>query len=101
MKPTDETTVLSYIGAPRPDGWGPWVGVPEDRQTVCAVDGCDAPGQPHVCLADGSYHHHGCVHYEYLPNNAGLTFLTGGWCWLCDGHYQQLREANPTARGAR
>ena len=84
-----------YIGAPNPEGWGPWVGVPTDRQHVCAVEGCIVEGRPQVCIADGAYHHHGCVHYDHLPNTAGLTFREGGWCWLCDGHYRQLEEANP------
>lgn len=92
---------ISHIGAPNPEGWGPWMGVPRERQRVCAVEGCIVEGRPHVCLADGAYHHHGCVHYERLGEAAGLTFREGGWCWLCDGHYNQLKEANPNARGAR
>lgn len=85
---------MLYIGAPNPEGWGPWVGVPEERQTVCAVEGCIVEGKPQRCFADGGNHHHGCVHYQRLPNTAGLVFRKGGWCWLCEGHYQQLLEAN-------
>jgi hypothetical protein len=100
-KGAPESSGVLYIGAPNPEGWGPWVGVPEERQDVCAVDWCLDPGKPQVCLADGANHHHGCVHYKHLPDHAGLTFREGGWCWLCDHHYQLLKEANPNARGAR
>lgn len=78
-------------GFPPPE-WGPWVGAPEAKRHLCAVVGCEAQGLPQVCLADGRYHHHGCIHYDHLGSKAGLTFRKG-WGWICETHYQQLKEA--------
>lgn len=75
--------------------WGPWVGVSEAQQHLCAVEGCTSEGKPHVCFADGASHHHGCVHYDTVKEPThGLT-LRDGWGWLCDEHYEQIKQAFP------
>jgi hypothetical protein len=74
--------------------WGPWIGVPPERQSLCAVEGCLTPGKPQgPCPTDGNPgHHHGCVHYERGLVDTGLTFRKG-WGWLCDEHYAVVAEA--------
>lgn len=75
--------------------WGPWVGVPKSKQSLCAVEGCEHRGTPHRCLYDGSSHHHGCVHYDCAAAEAtkhGLKFRDG-WGWLCASHYVVLKRA--------
>ena len=97
------TTIKKAKNAPDPnvEQVGPWMGVPAELQDLCAVADCETKGKPQICIADGANHHHGCIHYERLGEKAGLVFRKGGWCWLCDEHYAQLKEANPNARGAR
>ena len=77
------------LGFPAPE-WGPWVGAPSDRYEDCAVLDCPKRGRPQVCLACGRYHHHGCIHYDRLGEQAGLEF-SEGWGWLCEEHYIQLK----------
>ena len=74
--------------------WGPWIGVPEEQWRICAVIDCPGQGRPQVCLADGRYHHHGCIHYDHLGEKVGLEFRKG-WGWLCDEHYKQLATEFP------
>jgi len=75
---------------------GPWVGVPAERQTVCAVEGCDGEGRPQPCPYDGQFHHHGCVHYECDNGRSGLKFRprADGWALICDAHYAVLNSAH-------
>lgn len=72
---------------------GPWLGVPPELQDACAVVGCAEHGKPHRCPYDGSFHHHGCVHYQEATEHGthahGLKFRKG-WAWLCDKHYADL-----------
>ena len=78
----------------RPE-WGPWIGVPEDKQDLCAVEGCTEKGLPHsYCPGDGGSHHHGCVHYDCrrVGDSHGLTFRKG-WGWLCQKHYGMVCKA--------
>lgn len=75
--------------------FGPWVGVPKDRQMICAVEDCPEEGKRHACLYDGRLHHHGCIHYDCeaaKSTNHGLKFRKG-WGLLCDGHYKVLEAA--------
>jgi len=65
---------------------GPWMGVPDEMQNVCAVEECKEPGKPRVCSFDGSRHHHGCVHYKHGSTKQDLPKTRDGWCWLCDTH---------------
>lgn len=88
------------VGGPDPTGFGPWLGVPAKRQALCAVQDCISPGRPQICLYDGRYHHHGCIHYDSAPANHGLVFRPG-WGLLCDHHYQTLEEAQARAQAAR
>ena len=74
------------LGAPKPDGWGPWMGVPEERQRVCAFKDCANRGGPKICPYDGRYHHHGCIHYDM----SDPRMRQGGWCYVCQGHYEEL-----------
>ncbi len=75
--------------------FGPWWGVPPERQLLCAIDGCKIEGQRQVCPADGNTHHHGCVHYERvseaLYTEHGLR-LRHGWGLLCPTHYGMVRD---------
>lgn len=76
--------------------FGPWIGVPRERQTLCAVVDCIAPGMPHRCPWDGQRHHHGCVHYDCQAAQpavarSGLEFRPG-WGLLCSYHYAALVE---------
>lgn len=80
---SDQERTLS-IGAPKPDGWGPWVGVPKARQYVCAFQDCNRRGHARVCPYDGRYHHHGCIHY---PKDERMR---DGWCYVCDEHFDLL-----------
>ena len=61
--------------------------VPQD--ILCAVDGCENPGMPQRCPADGAYHRHGMVHYTYAKPGHGLTFREG-WHLICDEHYKVI-----------
>jgi len=75
--------------------WGPWVGVPKSKQTLCAVSGCEHRGIPQVCLYDGRRHHHGCIHYDCdaaKMTRHGLMFREG-WGLLCPSHYAVLLNA--------
>lgn len=77
--------------------FGPWIGVPKENQLVCAVEGCERTGVAHPCPYDGSHHHHGCVHYGCEAARAdversGLVFRSGGWCLLCDLHFEALTK---------
>ena len=75
--------------------FGPWMGVPEAQQHLCAVIGCEVEGKPQVCFADGANHHHGCVHYDTVKNRTkGLTLRDGGG-WLCDEHYEEIKRTFP------
>ena len=80
------------------DDHGPWVGVPAERQSVCAVVGCEAKGKPQICPYDGHYHHHGCIHYADAAAGHGLTFRTDGWCYVCDTHHAVLVSAHSTRK---
>lgn len=73
--------------------FGPWIGVPNNMQRVCAVEGCHREGVPHICPYDGARHHHGCVHYQSARDKAGLTFRPDGWGLLCWEHYALLVAA--------
>lgn len=82
-------------GVEHPAWWGPWYGVPASKQHLCAVNDCTDPGKPQVCLYDGRYHHHGCIHYDCPRAEAtghGLTFRPG-WGLVCDRHYASLKTA--------
>ncbi|MEO7667151.1 MAG: hypothetical protein ABIU97_08985 [Dehalococcoidia bacterium] len=64
---------------------------------LCAVTDCERRGRPHICLYDGRYHRHGHIHYETAEgstrlNPMGLTFRHDGWRFICNSHYQQLKE---------
>jgi hypothetical protein len=75
--------------------FGPWMGVPQGRQELCAVEGCSAPGETHRCIYDGEMHNHGCVHYlSYAAEvtGHGLAFREG-WGLLCKAHYDALSLA--------
>lgn len=68
--------------------FGPWVGVPKERQRICAVEGCEREAYPQpcpMCAVGGKWHHHGCIHYQTLDTH-GLTFREG-WGYLCHPHY--------------
>lgn len=91
--------------------FGPWLGVPSQRQLICAVEGCPKRGMPYRCLYDGAEHHHGCIHYDCdaaKVTNHGLTFREPGWGLLCPKHYDVLAVAydrtyasrDPGKRGA-
>jgi hypothetical protein len=84
------------IGAPNPEGWGPWVGVPKERQSVCAFKDCTRRGGPKICPYDGRYHHHGCIHYDLKDER-----MRDGWCWLCQPHYDELVAEVEAKRKAR
>ncbi len=59
---------------------------------VCAVEGCTNAGKPHLCPADGTYHGHGCVHFEHC--HSALVFRKSNmWHFVCDEHYQVLVTA--------
>ncbi len=80
----------------KPTNIGPWMGVPKEKQHVCAVKDCITPGKPHACFYDGGYHHHGCIHYSCAAVDAeklGLKFHEDAWALLCDFHYTLLYEA--------
>lgn len=85
------------IGEDDPQGYGPWIGVPHERQAVCAVVDCRQRGRPQVCYSDGRYHHHGCVHYD----TADPRVRQYVWCWLCDEHYALLKTESDARRAAR
>lgn len=68
---------------------GPWLGVPQSLQSVCAVEGCLGKGRPQVCFYDGRLHHHGCIHYPEQVDN--LSFRKG-WGLLCDTHYRIIHN---------
>lgn len=73
--------------------FGPWIGVPKDRQTLCAVKDCEAAGVfANYCPADRGAHHHGCVHYKDVVGH-GLTFRDGSWGLLCAAHLRQVEKA--------
>lgn len=75
--------------------WGPWVGVPKSKRNLCAVEGCEHTAVPQICLYDGRYHHHGCIHYDCdaaKVTEHGLQFRDG-WGWLCPSHYAVLVSA--------
>lgn len=77
--------------------FGPWLGVPSERQKLCAVVGCEAEGKPHPCPYDGGFHHHGCIHYDCVASSddvkrSGLVFRKGSWGLICDAHYNTLTE---------
>jgi len=89
--------------------WGPWLGVPPERQTICAVDGCETPGRSHQCPGDSTNHFHGCVHYDEISEQLyarGLK-MRDGWGLLCDAHYkvvvkvwsEKKAKENATPRG--
>ena len=68
------------------------MGVPEEKQRLCAVEDCASEGKPHTCIYDDRHHHHGCVHYNCKAaeeTKHGLVFRKG-WGWLCSGHYKTL-----------
>lgn len=87
-----KSTTLSITTLAGEDDYGPWVGVPEDRQRLCAVADCPKTGRRQVCFADGRYHHHGCVHYESAMQRAGIKPRGKSWGLLCDDHYAVLKE---------
>lgn len=62
--------------------------MPQDH--LCAVEGCENPGMPQRCPADGKHHRHGMVHYQHMNPDHGLTFTKNGWHLICDEHYQTL-----------
>jgi hypothetical protein len=77
---------LPYPKAP----WGPWIAVPKQYQTLCAVIGCKTLGRPQKCPADGNTHHHGCIHYEHTGEELYARHrlqLRTGWGLICDEHY--------------
>jgi hypothetical protein len=75
--------------------FGPWLGVPKERQHICAIDGCELEGKAQRCPADDTNHFHGCVHYEttsealYVEHHLKLRH---GWGLLCDQHYKLVRD---------
>lgn len=74
--------------------FGPWLGVPKERQHICAVDGCEAEGKAHRCPGDDSNHFHGCVHYSEISEELyarGLK-MREGWGLLCDEHYAVVAD---------
>lgn len=83
--------------------WGPWVGVPESKRYLCAVEGCEDQGHAQVCVYDGRRHHHGCIHYDCGAAEVtkhGLTFRDG-WGWLCEAHYDVLKRSQQALEAAR
>lgn len=83
--------------------FGPWLGVSQENQEVCAVVGCEKRGRPQVCLYDGRAHHHGCIHYDVAKTNgdasrAGIEEFRKDWCLLCDDHYSALEKSQSKRR---
>ena len=70
------------------------------KHPLCAVKDCPNPGRPQICLYDGKYHHHGCIHYSEHPYDT-LEFRNGGWYYLCDEHYSQLKIERDNWREAK
>lgn len=83
------------MSSPHIVAWGPWLGVPKERQHLCAVDGCEDAGAAHECPADSTRHFHGCVHYEHASEALYVEHkakLRQGWGLLCDKHYALVRD---------
>lgn len=62
----------------------------------CAVVGCPEEGRAGQCLGDGSWHHHGRIHYDcdrVAQAEHGLVFHEEGWHLMCWGHQAALRRA--------
>ncbi len=84
--------------------FGPWLGVPEERQHICAVVDCAGAGRRQTCLYDGRHHHHGCIHYNCPAADVtehGLRFRPRSWGLLCDEHFAVLRTAQESWQAAR
>jgi hypothetical protein len=81
---------------------GPWMGVPKEKQRVCAIEDCIVTGKNQVCPYDGALHHHGCIHYKDCAKEdaakLGLKFREGGWAKMCDFHYGLLLDAYEARR---
>jgi len=76
--------------------FGPWIGVPKERQTICAVVDCPGLGVfANYCPADRGSHHHGCIHYAAPVIKTGLKFRKGSWGLLCAAHLRQIEKENP------
>lgn len=73
----------------------------------CAVLTCPNEGKPQVCPYDGSFHHHGRIHYDchrakhFAGLRTSLEFQPTGWFLMCDAHYSQIREEIALAERAR
>jgi len=62
------------------------------KHPLCAVKDCPRPGKPQICFYDGRYHHHGCIHYDCGYPKHSVEFRNDGWYWLCDEHYEMLKQ---------
>lgn len=79
------TETIAHTEAP----FGPWIGVPKERQNICAVVDCPATGVfAGYCPADRGSHHHGCIHYQDMTT--ALKFREGSWGLLCAQHLREL-----------
>lgn len=58
---------------------------------LCAIKDCPNPGRPQICLYDGKYHHHGCIHYKEDHPWNNFKFRKDGWYWVCDEHYAIMK----------
>lgn len=92
MDTYDEKTGLTHLALP---SWGPWLGVPKEKQTLCAVVDCERVGVfAGYCPADRGHHHHGCIHYD-APSVADVVAKHGlkfreGWGLLCTHHLRMM-----------